>query len=132
MATNPEKFVTYKECRRNHCRNLGRSVYDGCLEFTRGGVGGTLDDLLCVACGCHRDFHRLEEVQPIHRCQACLLNIFHHRSVRDGASTYPPLPFPLILPPHLLAVNGATSCGLCGRSGTPQAPEEINISYPEA
>ncbi|KAK4747492.1 hypothetical protein SAY87_014078 [Trapa incisa] len=54
--------VRYMECLRNHAVGIGRSAVDGCGEFLAAGEEGTLDGLLCAACGCHRNFHRKETV----------------------------------------------------------------------
>lgn len=49
-----EKWKTvYRECLRNHAASLGSYATDGCGEFTVDSGG-----LQCVACGCHRNFHR--------------------------------------------------------------------------
>ncbi|XVF68206.1 hypothetical protein PTKIN_Ptkin10aG0186100 [Pterospermum kingtungense] len=44
----------YKECRRNHAASFSRYVVDGCGEF----ICSRNDPFTCVACGCHRSFHR--------------------------------------------------------------------------
>lgn len=46
----------YRECRRNHAANLGSYATDGCGEFLLDQTSPGA--LLCVACGCHRSFHR--------------------------------------------------------------------------
>ncbi|CAA0407080.1 unnamed protein product [Arabidopsis thaliana] len=51
----------YFECRKNHAADIGTTAYDGCGEFV--GSTGEEDSLNCVACGCHRNFHR-EELIP--------------------------------------------------------------------
>ena len=53
-------IIKYKECRRNHAISVGGHAIDGCREFTAGGEQGTEMAFLCVACGCHRSFHRKE------------------------------------------------------------------------
>lgn len=55
--------VQYKECLRNFSREEGKFVFDGCYVFSRRGDGPE-EALICVACGCHRDHHRNEEVRP--------------------------------------------------------------------
>ncbi|KAF8009692.1 hypothetical protein BT93_J0624 [Corymbia citriodora subsp. variegata] len=47
--------VTYDECLHNHAANLGRYMVDGCHEYC---PKITSADLLCAACGCHRNYHR--------------------------------------------------------------------------
>ncbi|KAF8021188.1 hypothetical protein BT93_G1578 [Corymbia citriodora subsp. variegata] len=47
--------VTYNECIHNHAANLGRYMVDGCHEYC---PKITSADLLCAACGCHRNCHR--------------------------------------------------------------------------
>ncbi|CAA6660438.1 unnamed protein product [Spirodela intermedia] len=54
--------VRYWECMKNHAAGLGAQAFDGCGEFMPGGEQGTLEALKCAACGCHRNFHRKEEV----------------------------------------------------------------------
>ncbi|KAI6677233.1 hypothetical protein NL676_038029 [Syzygium grande] len=47
--------VTYNECLHNHAASLGRYMVDGCNEYS---PKNTSADLLCAACGCHRNYHR--------------------------------------------------------------------------
>ncbi|CAN6584769.1 unnamed protein product [Malus baccata var. baccata] len=53
---DPNTNEVYRECLRNHAASLGSYATDGCGEFTldHASPGG----LQCVACGCHRNFHR--------------------------------------------------------------------------
>ncbi|KAF8008484.1 hypothetical protein BT93_K2225 [Corymbia citriodora subsp. variegata] len=46
----------YRECLRNHAASLGSYATDGCGEFTSDDTSP--GSLQCVACGCHRNFHR--------------------------------------------------------------------------
>ncbi|KAI4326305.1 hypothetical protein MLD38_031631 [Melastoma candidum] len=46
----------YRECLRNHAASLGSYATDGCGEFTYD--DSSPGSLQCVACGCHRNFHR--------------------------------------------------------------------------
>lgn len=48
----------YRECLKNHAASIGGSATDGCGEFMPAGDEGSMDALLCSACGCHRNFHR--------------------------------------------------------------------------
>ncbi|KAG6527737.1 hypothetical protein ZIOFF_009863 [Zingiber officinale] len=48
----------YRECLKNHALGIGGQTVDGCGEFMAAGEEGTLDELRCAACGCHRNFHR--------------------------------------------------------------------------
>ncbi|GFY94711.1 homeobox protein 22 [Actinidia rufa] len=50
-------IVSYRECHRNFASRRGHYVGDACAEFVVAG-----DDLLCASCGCHRNYHRKEEV----------------------------------------------------------------------
>ncbi|KAK4785015.1 hypothetical protein SAY86_001704 [Trapa natans] len=58
----------YRECRKNHAVQLGRLALDGCREFMPSSLADvdSLSDkrvpgqLMCAACGCHRNFHRRE------------------------------------------------------------------------
>ena len=53
--------VLYFECRHNLAASLGRVSFDGCREFLKLENGDAAGDaMLCVACGCHRSFHRRE------------------------------------------------------------------------
>ncbi|XP_061336800.1 zinc-finger homeodomain protein 2-like [Gastrolobium bilobum] len=55
----------YWECLKNHAVGIGGHALDGCGEFMAAGADGTLDALRCVACNCHRNFHRKEtEIIP--------------------------------------------------------------------
>ncbi|KAG6584298.1 Zinc-finger homeodomain protein 2, partial [Cucurbita argyrosperma subsp. argyrosperma] len=48
----------YRECLRNHAASLGSYATDGCGEFTLDDTSSPTNNLHCVACGCHRNFHR--------------------------------------------------------------------------
>ncbi|XP_059655540.1 zinc-finger homeodomain protein 2-like [Cornus florida] len=50
----------YRKCLRNHATSVGDYVVDGCGEFMQGGNEGNQQALICVACGCHRNFHQRE------------------------------------------------------------------------
>ena len=57
-----QQEVVYKECRHNLAASVGRTCFDGCLEFAKAGEEGTEEAMRCAACGCHRNFHRRETV----------------------------------------------------------------------
>ncbi|GJZ14258.1 gypsy type transposase [Tanacetum coccineum] len=50
----------YGECQKNHAAHIGGYAVDGCREFMATGEEGTVGELICAACGCHRNFHRRE------------------------------------------------------------------------
>ncbi|KAL6545677.1 hypothetical protein OROGR_009551 [Orobanche gracilis] len=52
--------VKYKECLKNHAASIGGNATDGCGEFMPSGEEGTLEAFTCLACNCHRNFHRKE------------------------------------------------------------------------
>lgn len=60
IRSQPEPVTRYRECQKNHAAHLGNHVLDGCGEFMPQGDDGTLESLNCAACGCHRNFHRIE------------------------------------------------------------------------
>ncbi|KAI3408460.1 ZF-HD dimerization-type domain-containing protein, partial [Psidium guajava] len=47
--------VTYNECLHNHAARMGKYMVDGCSEYS---PKSHSTDLLCAACGCHRNYHR--------------------------------------------------------------------------
>ncbi|KQK23374.1 hypothetical protein BRADI_1g73023v3 [Brachypodium distachyon] len=53
------KKERYLDCLKNHAAALGRHSQDGCPQFVRP-VGNSL---YCVACRCHRGFHRRGEIE---------------------------------------------------------------------
>lgn len=53
---NNNRNEMYRECLRNHAASLGSYATDGCGEFTS--EDSSPSSLQCVACGCHRNFHR--------------------------------------------------------------------------
>ncbi|KAJ7975300.1 Zinc-finger homeodomain protein [Quillaja saponaria] len=74
---NSSSNCVYRECLRNHAASLGSYATDGCGEFT-------IDDtspacLQCVACGCHRNFHRKLTYPPTHHHH----HHHHHPRGRD-------------------------------------------------
>ncbi|CAK9184938.1 unnamed protein product [Ilex paraguariensis] len=93
MATNggAAETLMFKECRHNHAAHLGRHAFDGCGEFLKNGNDGTPEALLCASCGCHRNFHRKEEL-PLHRLQVIRLYLFRHLSAAAVAAPPPPPP----------------------------------------
>ncbi|XP_065874869.1 zinc-finger homeodomain protein 4-like [Euphorbia lathyris] len=55
------KVVRYKECLKNHAAALGGNATDGCGEFMPSSAEqGSLEALKCLACNCHRNFHKKE------------------------------------------------------------------------
>ncbi|PNT64559.1 hypothetical protein BRADI_4g30230v3 [Brachypodium distachyon] len=56
--------VRYSECRRNHAASMGGYAVDGCRQFIADGEEGSAA-LKCVACGCHRSFHRRVQVYEV-------------------------------------------------------------------
>lgn len=57
--------IRYGECMKNHAANTGGHAVDGCREFSAAAGGEEWTSavaLTCAACGCHRNFHRREEV----------------------------------------------------------------------
>ncbi|XP_021771884.1 zinc-finger homeodomain protein 4-like [Chenopodium quinoa] len=63
-SNSKEMMILYKECLKNHAASLGSHSTDGCGEFMP--PSGDNDAFLCSACGCHRNFHRKEEVEVAH------------------------------------------------------------------
>jgi len=57
--------VRYGMCQKNHAASTGGYALDGCREFIPSGNHGTELALVCAACGCHRNFHRREEVDEV-------------------------------------------------------------------
>ncbi|XP_047048336.1 zinc-finger homeodomain protein 9-like [Lolium rigidum] len=51
---------SYRECLRNHAACMGAHAVDGCGEFLPAPQLNPADpaSFTCVACGCHRNFHR--------------------------------------------------------------------------
>ncbi|XP_024375488.2 zinc-finger homeodomain protein 7 [Physcomitrium patens] len=49
--------VVYKECQKNQALDTANHCVDGCGEFMRRGREGQ-EALQCMACGCHRSYHR--------------------------------------------------------------------------
>ncbi|XP_057495990.1 zinc-finger homeodomain protein 2-like [Actinidia eriantha] len=93
MANNNENarrcatIVSYRECQRNFTSRRGQ-VGHACPEFVVAG-----EDLLCATCGCHRNYHRKEEV-------AVEVEPGIDQVLRQMASAAP-LPQLLILAPHI-------------------------------
>ncbi|GAA0169719.1 hypothetical protein Leryth_020529 [Lithospermum erythrorhizon] len=59
-SSSRTRRVRYLECQKNHAANIGGYAVDGCREFMASGEEGTNEALNCAACGCHRNFHRVE------------------------------------------------------------------------
>ncbi|KAJ0253645.1 ZF-HD homeobox protein [Hirschfeldia incana] len=72
--TRGDQETKYKECQKNHAVSTGGHVVDGCCEFMPGGEEGTLGALSCVACKCHRSFHRNQDYGHIKSTQEELIS----------------------------------------------------------
>ncbi|KAJ7968021.1 Zinc-finger homeodomain protein [Quillaja saponaria] len=84
-----QQAIIYRECNRNHAALLGHVAFDGCREFLQAGGNGTKEAFKCIACGCHRNFHRRDVIfKPI-----LPINSFVANSVAP-AKADPPLPQP--------------------------------------
>uniref|UniRef100_A0A7N0UJT3 ZF-HD dimerization-type domain-containing protein n=1 Tax=Kalanchoe fedtschenkoi TaxID=63787 RepID=A0A7N0UJT3_KALFE len=57
---------SYKECQKNHAAAIGGHALDGCGEY----MPPPLPSLKCAACGCHRNFHRLDTPSAAVRVEA--------------------------------------------------------------
>ncbi|GFQ07876.1 zinc-finger homeodomain protein 7 [Phtheirospermum japonicum] len=53
----------YKECQHNYAAHDRAYILDGCCLFEPSGPNGTPGSTVCVACNCHRSFHRRVEVE---------------------------------------------------------------------
>ena len=58
MENSSSSNYLYRECLRNHAASLGSYATDGCGEFTLDADSVSSPSLQCMACGCHRNFHR--------------------------------------------------------------------------
>jgi len=76
----------YKECLKNHAASMGGNATDGCGEFMPSGEEGTIEALICSACNCHRNFHRIEIEgdQQLQLPSSC--DCFHHLNNRGGST----------------------------------------------
>lgn len=69
------RSVRYGECQKNHAAGIGGHAVDGCREFMASGQEGTSSELICAACGCHRNFHRREvETEVLCPCSSAPSN----------------------------------------------------------
>ncbi|XP_044510007.1 zinc-finger homeodomain protein 5-like [Mangifera indica] len=97
--------VRYRECLKNHAASVGGSIFDGCGEFMPSGEEGTLEALKCVACDCHRNFHRKEvdgETQFSGNCSRRTIML-------NPLQLPPPLPSPSMLHPQKYSIGMHTS-----------------------
>ncbi|KAM0834771.1 hypothetical protein ACQ4PT_063385 [Festuca glaucescens] len=92
---------SYRECLRNHAACMGAHAVDGCGEFLPAPQLNPADpaSFTCVACGCHRNFHRRvmveeEEQTPPAQQQVALLpappvaaGVVQHGPPRRGEET---------------------------------------------
>ncbi|KAK1651994.1 hypothetical protein QYE76_069799 [Lolium multiflorum] len=91
---------SYRECLKNHARFTGGHAIDGCgaylpsLEFNPDPA-----TFICVACGCHRNFHREEKVEE-------------------------PSPRPPLAQPQVALVPAPPMAASIGLHGLPQRGEE--------
>ena len=126
----------YWECMKNHAAGLGAQAFDGCGEFMPGGDPGTLEALKCAACGCHRNFHRKEEigaamdyipydhVHPVHH------PVVLYNAAENSSSKIPPF-FRAGLP-HMLAYRPlGLASSLSTGSDTPPPAHPLSYSAPE-
>ncbi|XP_042466475.1 zinc-finger homeodomain protein 1-like [Zingiber officinale] len=112
----------YRECLKNHALGIGGQTVDGCGEFMAAGEEGTLDELRCAACGCHRNFHRKEpEGAGIITSGSMEMVMAHHPQL----SPYYRTPTGYIPPPHHYAIGTRPPLlGLPSTSGGGGAREE--------
>ncbi|KAH1044512.1 hypothetical protein AAZX31_09G218300 [Glycine max] len=55
----------HRECRRNYACRVGGYILDGCRQFVASGAEGTAAAMTCATCGCHKNFHRREELPHV-------------------------------------------------------------------
>lgn len=124
--------IRYRECLKNHAVGIGRHAVDGCGEFMAAGEEGTLDALKCVACNCHRNFHRKETDGGgdgiYHRQQHLQFSPYYRAPPPTGYLhlTPPPQHRPLALP----AASGGGGGGGVGGGG--YSREEEDVSNPSS
>uniref|UniRef100_A0A7N0T6K6 ZF-HD dimerization-type domain-containing protein n=1 Tax=Kalanchoe fedtschenkoi TaxID=63787 RepID=A0A7N0T6K6_KALFE len=75
----------YRECLKNHAVSVMGHAVDGCGEFMPGGPDGSLAALKCAACGCHRNFHRKEEVPVVYTHTP---HLTHHQTPPGAFASY--------------------------------------------
>ncbi|CAA7396783.1 unnamed protein product [Spirodela intermedia] len=134
--------VRYWECMKNHAAGLGAQAFDGCGEFMPGGEQGTLEALKCAACGCHRNFHRKEEVggsvdyvpydhvHPVHH-PVLLYNAAENSSSKVPSFFRHGLPPMLALPGHAYRPLGLPpSLERSTGSETPPPPPQMQPPQP--
>ncbi|CAN8266751.1 unnamed protein product [Cochlearia groenlandica] len=108
--------IKYKECLKNHAASIGGNAIDGCGEFMPSGEEGSIEALTCLACNCHRNFHRKETEggeniffppyhhNQLHQPQRKLMFHNHHKIMVKS-----PLPKQMIMPINGVATNGSNS-----------------------
>ncbi|XWS32868.1 hypothetical protein CRYUN_Cryun22dG0027300 [Craigia yunnanensis] len=139
-------IVTYKECLKNHAATLGRHALDGCGEFMSSPTANPTDptSLKCVACGCHRNFHRREpedpppttatatlEYQPHHRHHPPPPASQPHRS--PNSASPPPISssyYPSSVPHMLLALSGGVTGALDNTHNNSHLPASAGALTP--
>ncbi|WMV29383.1 hypothetical protein MTR67_022768 [Solanum verrucosum] len=79
MASNNNKhfIVKYLECKHNYVARSNGYELDGCGEFCPTSAPETLESFICVACRCHRNFHRKVEVEVEDGVESPILSINH-------------------------------------------------------
>lgn len=60
LVNNIRISVNFGACQRNHAIKPGEYVFDGCQEFMASRAEGVDSAMTCDACGCNRNFHRVE------------------------------------------------------------------------
>ncbi|GFY85342.1 homeobox protein 21 [Actinidia rufa] len=82
-----ETVVRYRECQHNYAARVMRYTFDGCGDFLPRGEPGTSKFMLCGVCGCHRNFHRREEMYlPRSSHQTSRVQLFN----RPTTTAFPP------------------------------------------
>ncbi|KAA8545488.1 hypothetical protein F0562_020272 [Nyssa sinensis] len=99
-AARSRIVLKYRECQRNYAAPLMRYIVDGCGDFIPAREDGTSESLICGACGCHRSFHRREELEfPVCRRPPLRLSLIRHRVVPPPPpSSSQPQPEPAVAP----------------------------------
>lgn len=63
VVGNSTTITRYMECQKNHAACSGGYAVDGCMKFMASTAAGDQGALTCAACGCHRNFHKKEQLQ---------------------------------------------------------------------
>ncbi|PIN16289.1 hypothetical protein CDL12_11059 [Handroanthus impetiginosus] len=97
---NIEYVVTYTQCLHNHAAHTMNYVFDGCGLFEPSGPNGTPEAMVCAACHCHRNFHRIVIVELPPR--------FNAQDIDTNTIPVPP-PQPQTFPSHIHQQTASTS-----------------------